>query len=126
MTNANANERVYILIELADYERAVEIGYLSTPSLATEGFIHASPAEMLTRVANRFFAKATDIRLLHVEAARVKAPIRWEPASDAASDPAASGLYPHLYGALNLDAIVRVGRVWRDSDGKIRIDPKEL
>jgi uncharacterized protein (DUF952 family) len=47
----------------------------------------------------------------------VKAEIRWEPAT--------GGLYPHIYGPLNLGAVVRVTRILTDSDGKIRIDPKE-
>ncbi|MFT3770846.1 MAG: DUF952 domain-containing protein [Minicystis sp.] len=109
---------IYVLIPVLEYEAAVAKGHYRPESVDTEGFIHASPADQLTRVANKHYAHKQDVRLLYVDPRRVTAEIRWEPAT--------GGLYPHIYGALNLDAVVRIRRVQADSDGKIRIDPKEL
>lgn len=109
---------IYVLVPVVDYEAAVEKGYYWTDSVDASAFIHACPAEQLTRVANKYYADRKDVRLLYVDPSRVKAEIRWEPAT--------GGLYPHIYGPLNLDAVVRIRRVHADSDGKIRIDPKEL
>ena len=109
---------IYVLVTVADYEAAVAAGYHRPDDVDTSGFIHACPAEQLTRVANKYYADKRDVRLLYVDPRRVKAEIRWEPAT--------GGLYPHIYGPLNLDAVVRIRRVQAGSDGRIRIDPKEL
>ncbi len=110
-------ELIYVFIPVVDYESAVALGYYRPDSVDASGFIHASPAEQLTRVANKYYADRKDVRLLCVDPLRVKAEIRWEPAT--------GGLYPHIYGPLNLDAVVRIRRVQADSDGRIRIDPRE-
>ncbi|APR78411.1 Hypothetical protein A7982_03758 [Minicystis rosea] len=109
---------IYVLIPIVEYEAAVTQGHYRPASVDDEGFIHASPADQLTRVANKHYLHKKDVRLLYVDPRRVQAEIRWEPAT--------GGLYPHIYGPLNLDAVVRIRRVVADSDGKIRIDPKEL
>jgi uncharacterized protein (DUF952 family) len=111
-------ERIYMLIAVADYDLAVSSGYYQPATMDTDKFIHASPPEQLTRVANKYYLDKRDVRLLHIDPLLVKAEIRWEPAT--------GGLYPHIYGPLNLDAVIRITRVFTDSDGKIRIDPKEL
>jgi uncharacterized protein (DUF952 family) len=112
-----STERIYILIAVADYDAAVSSGFYRPATMDADKFIHASPPEELTRVANKYYVDKKDVRLLHIDPLLVKAEIRWEPAT--------GGLYPHIYGPLNLDAVVRVTRIFTDSDGKIRIDPKE-
>jgi uncharacterized protein (DUF952 family) len=119
-------ELIYILLTVQDWERAQERGYHLPESFAAEGFIHASPPEQLTRVANKYYAQASDVRILCIDPEKAKSPIKWEPASGPSVEPTARGLYPHIYGPLNLDAVVKIRRTFRDSDGKIRIDPKEL
>lgn len=109
---------IYVLVPGVDYEAAVAQGSYRPASVDADGFIHGSPAEQLTRVANKYYADKRDVRLLYVDPRRVKAEIRWEPAT--------GGLYPHIYGALNLDAVVRIRRVQADANGKFRIDPEEL
>lgn len=111
------SERIYMLIAAADYEAAVPSGLYRPATYDVDKFVHASPPEQLTRLANKYYLDKKDVRLLHIDPSLVKAEIRWEPAT--------GGLYPHIYGPLNLDAVVRVTRVFTDSDGKIRIDPKD-
>jgi uncharacterized protein (DUF952 family) len=60
--------------------------------------------------ANRFYAEAEDLLLLHVDAQRLSSPLREE----------ASGIgeiFPHIYGPLNRDAVVTVEALWRGPDG---------
>jgi uncharacterized protein (DUF952 family) len=52
--------------------------------------------------------------LLHIDAAALDAPVRWEPG--VATDPA-SMLFPHLYGPLPVHAVVRVTAYLPASDG---------
>lgn len=114
----DSNNMIYILVPVQEYEAALAEGYYRSASLEPEGFIHASPAEQLTRVANKFYLDKKDLRVLHIDLTLVRAEVRWEKAT--------GGLYPHIYGPLNLDAVVKISRVHIDADGKIRIDPKEL
>ena len=69
-------------------------------TLAEEGFIHASQPEQVTPVANAFYQGVPDLVLLTIDTERVGSPIRYEhvPGQDLP--------YPHIYGPLNVDAIV--------------------
>src|SRR5579872_4748387 len=95
-------ERIYILIAVADYDVAASAGFHRPASMDADKFIHASPPEQLERVANKYYLDKKDVRLLHIDPKLVKPEIRWEPAT--------GGLYPHIYGPLNMDAVVRVSR----------------
>ena len=77
---------------------------------AREGFIHCTDgAEEMARTANRYYrANAESHYYLYIDKARVRPPIRYD-------DP--GKIYPHIYGALNRDAIVAVRDVRRGSDG---------
>ena len=68
-----------------------------------DGFIHLSTAAQVVRVAHARFAGARDLVLLCVAADRLAAPLRYE-----RGDPGSDELFPHLYGALQVDAVVRV------------------
>lgn len=77
---------------------------------AREGFIHCTDgADEMARTANRYYkANAQAHYYLCIDKARVRAPIRYD---DAAR------VYPHIYGALNRDAIVAVRVARREADG---------
>jgi uncharacterized protein (DUF952 family) len=83
-------------------------GRYAPASLAQEGFIHFSTGAQLARTAARFFAGRDDILVVTVDEERLAAPLRFE-LSDGDE-------FPHLYGALNLDAVLEVlpWREWRD------------
>lgn len=110
--------RIYILARRDAWVACMPSGFYRSPSLDSEGFIHSSKADQLTRVANTHFPNRDDMQLLHIDPELVHAEIRWEPA--------AGSLYPHVYGPLNLDAVVAVTPVFRDPDGRFRIDPASL
>lgn len=111
------NSQIYVFISGEDFEQAIASGYYHPASLDTEGFVHASPADQLHRVANKFYAATSDLRLLHIDPALVAAEIRWEPAT--------GGLYPHIYGPLNMNAVVRTTEVRREVDGSLAPQPTE-
>jgi uncharacterized protein (DUF952 family) len=50
--------------------------------------------------ANRIFRGSGDLLLLVVDPARLTAPLKYERATDVAAE------FPHIYGPLNLDAVV--------------------
>jgi uncharacterized protein (DUF952 family) len=106
----STDDRIYIFIAADDLELARQTGSYRAASLTVEGFIHASPRSQLERVANKFYSKAAELWLLHVDPARATAEIRWEPAT--------GGLYPHIYGPLNMDAVVKTTVVSRADNGE--------
>lgn len=79
-------------------------------TLATEGFIHCSRAEQVAAVANAFYAGHTDLMLLHIDRARVASELRDEPSD--------GDVYPHIYGELNLDAVVDAMPFVPGADGR--------
>jgi uncharacterized protein (DUF952 family) len=95
----------------AEYWRTAEAAQPYVPEMfATEGFIHCTDGvDNLVDVANRYYA--ADLRMyvaLVIDKARVAPEIRYE-------DPDA--IYPHIYGPLNRDAIMRVVPMLRSAGG---------
>lgn len=83
-------------------------------SLIAEGFIHLSTAEQVLGTASRFYDDTPGLVLLQVDETRCTAEIKWEPPAEA---PASEARFPHLYGPLNLDAVVDV-RPLTKADGE--------
>jgi uncharacterized protein (DUF952 family) len=96
----------------AAWEEAQKTGEYRPPSLNVEGFIHASLPEQVLAVANRFYAGRSDLQLLWIDPQRVHPSIRYEPAD--------GEMFPHIYGALNLDAVRVVCAFPHDIDGLFR------
>lgn len=78
------------------------------------GFIHLSTPDQVHLPANRLYRGRVDLVLLHIDPARLDAPVRWEPG--VATDPE-SMLFPHLYGTLPVAAVTRVTAYPPGADG---------
>lgn len=72
-----------------------------------DGFIHCTDgAEEMARVANTYYKEEPPPHLyLYIDKERVRAPIKYDDAGHK---------YPHIYGALNHDAIAEVREARRD------------
>ena len=82
-----------------EWEQAKVIGLYRADSLATEGFIHCSLPEQIVHVANTFFLNQPGLVLLVINAQQVRSPIQYEAAD--------GDEFPHLYGPLNLGAVIQ-------------------
>jgi glutathione S-transferase len=71
-------------------------------SLAEVGFIHCSYAHQVPRVARTFYADVPDLVLLTIDPERLTAELREDRVQDTGE------VYPHIYGPLNLEAVVDV------------------
>jgi uncharacterized protein (DUF952 family) len=89
-------------------------GELRPESLTSSGFVHLSTPDQVHLPANRLFRGRDDLVLLHIDPARLDAPIRWE--LGVATDPE-SMLFPHLYGALPVFAVINVTSYPPAADG---------
>lgn len=99
----------------ADWLIAQRLGEHRPVSLRDVGFVHLSAPEQVHLPANRLYGGKTDLLLLHVDPARLHAPVRWE--RGVASDPA-SMVFPHLYGALPVTAVIAVTEYRPGTDGR--------
>ena len=70
--------------------------------LADEGFIHCSTADQTPATLARFYSGVPDLVILHIDEELLDSPLVYERAADAADD------FPHVYGPINLPAVVRV------------------
>lgn len=80
-------------------------------TLAEVGFIHCSGAGQVAPVANRFYRGTTGLLLLTIDADRLRAPLRYD------AVPGADEPYPHIYGPLNIEAVVHVEPYAAGPDG---------
>lgn len=94
------------------WQAALQAGEYRAASLDTEGFIHCSLPEQIARVANVWFAGQTGLVLLVLDPARLTPEVRFEPGTDKADE-----LFPHVYGPLNLDAVIQVLDYLPDAHG---------
>ena len=78
---------------------------------AADGYIHFSTGEQVAETAARHFAGAADLVLVAVAAAALGPALKWEPSRGGA-------LFPHLYGALPLDAVLWVKPLPLGADGR--------
>ena len=102
------------LISSDEWSSAKTEGELRPESLSSVGFIHLSTPEQVHLPANRLYRGRDDLLLLHIDPARLDAPIRWE--SGVATDPEPM-LFPHLYGALPVSAVINVTSYRVGEDG---------
>jgi uncharacterized protein (DUF952 family) len=66
-----------------------------------DGFIHFSDAAQVEETASRHFAGQDDLLLVAVDAAQLGPALKWERSRG-------GDLFPHLYGALPQEAVLRV------------------
>ena len=86
-------------------------GEYRADSLSTEGFIHCSTESQIVDVANAFYHGQPGLVLLVLDPDKLSAELKWEPPAHPNPERAArvgDELFPHLYGPLNVDAVMEV------------------
>ncbi len=99
-----------------EWEKAKLAGFYRADSLNSEGFIHCSTRTQVIKVANFRFRNERDLVLLCIDSEKVEADIRYEGVED---------LFPHVYGALNVDAVLKVVEFVCEEDGFFEL-PREV
>ncbi len=101
------------------WKAAQEQGQYTAPSLAGEGFIHCSTRAQVLPVAEKFYKGQAGLVILVIDSARLSSGLKWELPFDGAPPPGvpASDAFPHIYGLINLDAVVQVLDFEPASDG---------
>jgi uncharacterized protein (DUF952 family) len=93
---------IYHITTKENWEKAIAIGHYETPSLHTEGFIHNSTETQVQGVLQRYYAGQTNLVKLHIDETKLTAVLKYELA------PSINEQFPHVFGAINLDAVVKI------------------
>jgi len=116
-TDASAIKLLLHITQRSQWERAQLTGIYRGDTLDTEGFIHCSTAAQIVKVANKFFFQHQELIVLCIDSRRVLVEIKYEE-----SEPGEQ--YPHIYGSLNTDAVVKVVEFARGANGKFEFPPQ--
>jgi uncharacterized protein (DUF952 family) len=93
---------VYRIISPAEWQEAQRRGvFTGSADDARDGFIHFSTAEQVPVTHEKHYGGRAGLLLLEIDAAKLGAALRYEPSRGGA-------LFPHLYGTLPVDAVIRV------------------
>ena len=114
---------IYHLTTLQAWREARSRGEYRAESLKTEGFVHCSTEEQILPVAEKYFKGQTGILLLMIDPSRLASELRWEaPASGSPPPGVPEGdLFPHIYGPINLDSIVRADDLESNRDSSYKL-----
>ncbi|MCO5181368.1 MAG: DUF952 domain-containing protein [Candidatus Promineofilum sp.] len=100
-----------------DWEAAQAKGDYRLDSLETEGFIHCSTPQQVLGPANEFYRGRSDLVLLVIDPARLEARLVYEDLYESGA------IFPHIYGPLNLDAVINVLPFPPTADGTFELPP---
>jgi len=87
-------------IVLPDVWAAFDTELYRAKSLETEGFIHCSFADQLDGVIERYYSGHDRVVVLEIDTERLMSRMIKEPSTN-------KEIYPHIYGPINRNAIVR-------------------
>jgi uncharacterized protein (DUF952 family) len=111
---------IYHLALRDEWQEAVEGGKpygRSTlgKSLEDEGFIHCSFANQVEMIADLLYRGRRDVLLLVIDPRRVQAEVR------VGNLGSGRHLFPHVYGALPIKAVIKVDHVPVNADGRLAV-----
>jgi len=113
---------IYHLTSRQEWTAAQVRGEYRAESLESEGFIHCSTETQVLPVANTFYRGQQDIILLEINPVLLTSELRWEPPAGAPPPSVPAGdEFPHIYGPINLDAIVKVYDLEFKLDGSYKL-----
>ena len=105
------------------WDEAQQNGVYRAESLATEGFIHCSTLSQVLPVAENFYKGQSGLILLAIEPTLLSSDLKWEPPSGGTPPRGVpdGDLFPHIYGPINLDAVVNVAEFRPGANGRFQI-----
>jgi uncharacterized protein (DUF952 family) len=115
-------QSIFHITTREQWNHAALAGKYQADSLVTEGFIHCSTAAQLALSGRRYFAGQTGLVVLEIDPEKLRWELRWEESQgggprgrlaehgqDGGRPPSdQSESFPHLYGPLDLDAVISV------------------
>ncbi len=91
--------KIYHIVTPEVWQKFKDRKFYEAESLTTENFIHCSYAEQLEGVLQRYYQNANRVLILTIETEKLTPKLVAEPSTG-------GEIYPHIYGAINTDAII--------------------
>lgn len=113
------DDLLFHIVTKEDWEKHKEYGNYIPQSLEAEGFIHCSKGKQVAKVANRKFGGETGLLLLVVDRASVKSSVKYEKDEESGEE------FPHIYGPLNIDAVIDKIKLQPNDEGLFEIEFEE-
>ena len=79
-----------------------------------DGYMHLSTSDQLDETIAKHFAGQNNLHIAAVDLAALDDVLKWEPSRGGA-------LFPHIYAALPLAAVIAYGPLERDDGGKVKL-----
>ena len=110
---------IYHITSRSAWSAARQSGEYRAESLESEGFIHCSTSTQVLPVVEKYYQGQRDLLLLMIEPALLASDLKWEPPSGGAPPPGVpdGDLFPHIYGPINLNAVVKAVDLESNPDG---------
>ena len=93
---------IYHITPLQDWRNALDMGSYNAESLEKEGFIHCCTKEQIEGVLQEWFKGVSDLLLLEIDPDLLSTAAKYEDSKGTGE------LFPHIYGPLNLEAVIKV------------------
>ena len=93
---------IFHITTRTEWSKAQGKGTYKAGTLKSQGFMHCSKRDQVQAIGNRLFRGQSDLVLLCIDPERITADICYEHAEGCGE------IFPHIYGALNLDAVTAV------------------
>lgn len=106
---------IYHITTLREWEQAQVKGEYVPQAFAADGFIHCSDHYQIEDTANRYYASTPDLVVLEIDTDKLLSPLVYENLLGGEMT------FPHVYGHLNLDAVISVFEFVHTTDGKLTL-----
>lgn len=95
-----------------DYEKSLKSGYYGDFSIKKDGFIRCSTAEEMLNVANDNLKNIDEpLIVLFIDTEKLESEVKWEKRGKNGI------LFPHVYGLINLDSVIKKSPLFKDELG---------
>ena len=96
---------IYHITTDHEWQQARSKGQYEAASLPEEGFIHCSEERQIPGILERYFKGKTGLVKLHIDTSRLTSALYYD------WSPSVEDTFPHIYGPINLDAVVAVDKI---------------
>ena len=93
---------IYHVTTAAEWKTAQGKGFYEAASLKAEGFIHCSEEHQVAGVLERYFTDQGDLVKLVIDTTKLTSRYVQE------WSPSVRDTFPHIYGPINMDAVIEV------------------
>lgn len=92
---------LYHVVTEADWNSQLHLDQYAPPGLKQAGFIHCCTEIQLEGVLQRYFSGQSNLLVISIDEYKLRAAVKYEPGTD-------NELFPHVYGPVNKDAVLKV------------------